>query len=130
MDNNGSRLRQTGYCIVSCARSRVGECVCDECVLGEGVLWNKVIRSPLTSTAIMMLSMDGTVAEVNLVLVVMILYIAVCRVFVILVAAASFSSSISCSRWLTMSVSDRTKLSGSLVVSLWCSSLVCIALLK
>lgn len=115
---------------MSCARSRVGECAFDECVLGEGVMWIKVIRSPLTSTAIMVLGMDGTVAEVDLVLVVMILYIAVCRVFIIRVAVASFSSSISCSRWPRMSVSDRTKLSGLLDVSLWRSSLVYITLLK
>ena len=62
------------------ARSRVGERVVDEDVLGEEVLWIEVNHSSLISTAIMLLDMDGTVVDVDLMLVATSLSRAVCRV--------------------------------------------------
>ena len=66
----GLRLRQTGYYIVSSARSRAGEYAFDEGVLGEGDMWSKVTRSPLASTKIMVLDVGGTDAELDFVLMV------------------------------------------------------------
>lgn len=63
---------------MSYARSRVVACVVDENVLGEGFLRSEVARSPLTSTAIILMGMDGTEVEVDFVLVLVILSRTLC----------------------------------------------------
>ena len=75
-----------------CARSRVGERIVDKDVLGEGVLWIEVNHSSLISTAIMLLDMDGTVVDVDLMLVVKVFSRAIFRIVVIRAAATSFPS--------------------------------------
>ena len=83
-------------------------CVVDEDELGEGVLWNEVTRSPLTLTVIMLLGMNDTDAEWDLSAVLTMLSRVVWSVFIIRAVAASFPYSMNCSRWPTVSVSDRT----------------------
>ena len=81
-----------GYCIVSCAKSRIVDCTVDEDVLGERFFRSEVTRSPLASIAMMLLGMDDIDTEVDLVVVLVILSRAMCSAFVIGTVAASFST--------------------------------------
>lgn len=87
---------------------RVVECAFDEDDLEEVAFLIEGTRLPLSSTAIMFLGMNGTYSDGVLFAVLAMLSRVVWSVYVIRVVASSFSSSISCLCWPTVSVLDRT----------------------